>query len=238
MDFGASFLYKKILIIQVCASAMLVVVVVLVSVTARGNIVLYRKIKTEHDELKHLIACEVEKVRADLYDIQHSFFGELENAVGKLYYESRDVEIISRLSGLQRNLAAGLEALTSLGSESREEEIIELISDKAGYDYTEKGIYYFRQGDYANAFSAFSLALQHLGGNTVLFFYKIYSLYLRHIDIPLSSVDIEMIRSGILELQEGVFLDHELLDFTEAEMRHKLIQMKYNAGLLHPLSAE
>ncbi|MDR0455231.1 MAG: hypothetical protein LBH20_00925 [Treponema sp.] len=133
---------------------------------------------------------------------------------------------------IQGTLEGVLEAVSKPAVKTREGEIIGMIAEKLNYDYVERAQQYFREADYANAYTAFSRALQYQRRNATVQFYQTYALYLRHKDAALSDSELVVLQGLIRHLQGIDFREQEQLDFTVEEMRQKLEEMEHNIGTL------
>jgi hypothetical protein len=144
----------------------------------------------------------------------------------------RTEQTMVELQLIQGTLEAVLEVIDRSAEKSREGEIIGIITEKVNYDYTGKALQYFREADYANAFTTFGRALQYQRRNTTLQFYQAYALYLRQRDAALSDSELVILQGLIRDLQGMSFREQEQLDFTAEEMSQKLKEMEHNIAAL------
>jgi len=197
--------YKKILVLKICIIIIAVTIMVIFAIIQTGTI------KQNHTLIQQ-------------------FKDEQEQR------EERAIERAERmmveLHLIQEALKATLEVIDSPAGKNREGEIIGMIAEKLNHDYTEKAMQYFREADYANAFTAFSRALQYQRRNTTLRFYQAYALYLQHKDAALSDSELAIQQGLIRDLQGTGFREQEQLDFTAEEMYQKLKEMEYNITTL------
>lgn len=96
--------------------------------------------------------------------------------------------------------------------------IIDILTEKANYDYINKGLEYYDDKQYFPAYMAFSRALQYSPNNTTVIFYQIYCLYLGSHTIGLDSDTCQIIQNGIDAIRMNGFKNNEQLSFTATDM--------------------
>jgi hypothetical protein len=204
--------YKKILILQ---GSLLVAVVFFVIAGAIAVYSYHRLLQQSREEQRE----RIEEIVADLILVK-----------GGIADIQETVDL--RTAEIQRMLAVQLGAIGRLGEQGRDIEIVGMMSEKLGYDYVQTAMRYFEEGNYGNAYTTFSLALRYQRGNSVLRFYQIYSLYLRHSYTRLTDSEVVIIQEGINELNRRGFREQDQLEFSLEEMREKLTEMESNVELL------
>jgi hypothetical protein len=109
-----------------------------------------------------------------------------------------------------------------------DDQILDILIERAIEDYTQKGITLFDEALYEKAYSAFTNALKYGGEDAEIRFYQLYSLYLMGMNGTLDRESYWMIYKGLVELSEFEYISTEGFVFSEQEIRQKLNDMKYN----------
>ncbi len=109
-----------------------------------------------------------------------------------------------------------------------DEEIIGILVEKTQYDYIEKGLDYYDEQAYSQAYNAFSRALSYDADNTTVLFYKIYCLYLASMNNPANEETYRIISDGIEIINKNGYKKNELLRFTETLMHEITADMAVN----------
>lgn len=216
--------HKKILILQGSMVAMLLFVII-AAVAVYSYHRLLHQFRNEQREREEQNAIMIGEIMADLLLVKEGVAGVQETV------EQRTAEI-------QEMQAVQLEAIDRLGKQGRDIEIVGMVTEKLGYDYVQRAMQYFGEGNYGSAYITFSRALRYQRGNSVLRFYQIYSLYLRHNDMRLTDSELAIIQEGIHEINRRGFREQEQLGFSLEEMREKLTEMEYNVELLQASGSE
>jgi len=171
---------------------------------------------------------------ADCYNRILSNIGNDKNQGGELIGDELDeittemALVKNEVTEIRETLAVELAALSRLGDQVQDNELIGMIAEKIIYDYTYRALQYFDSEDYANAYFLFSRAARYQRRNSALRFYQIYSLYLRQKDSKLTSGELAFLQTGIRELKSRVFSEQEQFKFSPEEIEQKINEMEYN----------